>query len=191
MKPLSRPVARMTALALPVLVLSAAWTLVIQPGADYLAGLRRGLAEAHELLGRYARSGPLVDRLRADIADLRRGDGDARIVMTSATPQLAAAEIQQRVKRLVEAGGSVLKSTQIMPIREESGFRRVSLRIVMESGVDGAQQVFYGLESAVPYLLLGNVDIRSRMQANAKNPDRRLPDLTVAFDVYGYVRAAP
>ena len=55
--------------------------------------------------------------------------------------QLAGAKLQNRVKELVDASGASLGSMQLLPVREEEGYQRVSMAITLKATVKSLQSI--------------------------------------------------
>jgi general secretion pathway protein M len=127
--------------------------------------------------------------LRAELARLKERQASAVGFMQSTNSSLAAAELQNRIKSSVEAAHGELRSTQILPQRDEGVFRRISIRGQIAVNTAALQRVFYDLESASPFLFLDNVEIRSRPARRSSGAEDD-PILEVRFDLYGYLRRA-
>jgi general secretion pathway protein M len=127
--------------------------------------------------------------LRAELARLKEHQASAVGFMQSSNPSLAAAELQNRIKSSVEAARGELRSTQILPARDDGTFRRISIRGQIAVNTAALQRVFYDLESASPFLFLDNVEIRARPARRSSGPEDD-PVLEVRFDLYGYMRRA-
>lgn len=125
--------------------------------------------------------------LRAELARLKEHQASAVGFMQGSNPSLATADLQNRIKSSVEAARGELRSTQILPARDEGAFRRISIRGQIAVNMAALQRVFYDLESATPFLFLDNVEIRSRPARRSTSPDDD-PVLEVRFDLYGYMR---
>jgi general secretion pathway protein M len=125
--------------------------------------------------------------LRAELARLKAHQASAVGFMQSSNPSLAAADLQNRIKSSVEAARGELRSTQILPARDEGTFRRISIRGQIAVNTAALQRVFYELESATPFLFLDNIEIRARPARRSTGPEDD-PVLEVRFDLYGYMR---
>jgi general secretion pathway protein M len=188
MTALSLPARRAVALGLLAAVMAVVWLLGPQPYLDALAESNAEVARAQNLVARYARLAAEKSSLQAQVAALRADRGRGQGTFPGDNAQLVAANMQDRVKRLVESSAAVLRSTQVLPTRDESGFRQVSIRVTMETEIEGVQKIFHALESANPYLFLNNVDIRSRVVRSVRQPADKAMSLNVTFDIYGYMR---
>ena len=188
MTALSLPVRRAVALGLLAAVLAIVWLLGPPPYLDSLSAAQADVARAQNLVARYARLAAEKGALQAQVAALRADRGRGQGTFPGDNAQLVAANMQDRVKRLVESSSAVLRSTQVLPTRDESGFRQVSIRVTMETEIEGVQKIFHALESANPYLFLNNVDIRSRVIRSVRQSTDKAMSLNVTFDIYGYMR---
>ena len=191
MTAVSPRVSRLLAIALLILLLGVLWGAIARPLIGRLSASADAVLDAEAQLARFSRIAAATGPLRNRLDKIRAGQPGARGTLAAATPPLAAAELQAKAKRLVEAYGATLKSTQVLPAREEGAFRRVAVRIDMESDLEALQKIVHALETASPYLFVSNVEIRARPILAAMPAARRGPDLTVAFDLYGYMRAKP
>jgi general secretion pathway protein M len=134
-----------------------------------------------------AHTGSDLAGLRAELARLKEHQASAVGFMQGSNPSLAAADLQNRIKSSVEAARGELRSTQILPARDEGAFRRISIRGQIAVNMAALQRVFYELESATPFLFLDNVEIRSRPARRSTGAEDD-PVLEVRFDLYGYMR---
>ncbi|HQC72119.1 MAG TPA: type II secretion system protein GspM, partial [Candidatus Competibacteraceae bacterium] len=79
------------------------------------------IEQLQDRLLRLQRMAALKPQLEQVIADLRADQSNAAQFLPGNAPPLAAAELQQRVKRTVEAAGGELLSAQVLPVAEEGG----------------------------------------------------------------------
>jgi general secretion pathway protein M len=132
-----------------------------------------------------------LPKLREEDARLRNAKVQTIGLLESGNESLAAAELQNRVKSLVETIHGELQSTQVLAPRDEENLRRISVHCqIITADVAGLQQVLYRLESSSPLLFLENVDIRVRpTRSIGAQADVNAP-LDVSFDLYGYIGRA-
>ena len=178
---------RTLALGILVALLLLAFFGVVSP----LLGAYRQASSAAEqyrsALEHTRHAGSDLAALRAELERLKAHQASAVGFMRSANPSLAAAELQDRIKSSVEAARGELRSTQILPVRDEGTFRRISIRGQIAVNTAALQRVFYELESATPFLFLDNVEIRARPARRSTGAEDD-PVLEVRFDLYGYMR---
>lgn len=142
------------------------------------------LEDRTTMYGRYARiaaQAPLLDKKLADL----KAVGVPQYFLKGTTPALAASEMQEMVRRSVEAGGGKVASMQIPEHKNEGAYRKIMVTVVMSSTLAAAQSVFYALESQRPYLYLDNVNLRPTNWQAPNGPPKE-PDLLVQFNVVAY-----
>lgn len=193
-------VSRVLALALLGAVVAGVYLLVARPVSEQHQRYRDSIAQSRSLLEQYRRLGASLPALQSQIAELDRRRNSAGTHLQGASDALVAAGLQNQVKLAVESHGGRLTSTQIIAAKDESELRRITIRVQMTVTIETLHRIFHELESGKPYLFLDNVDIRTRPRARARRRQTRAaaqavvataaqnnPDLTVRFDIYGYV----
>jgi len=108
--------------------------------------------------------------------------------LTSDRPALASAELQKRVKQVIEQSGGTVVSSQMLGDKSEQGVDMVVLRVQMRCGVEELQKVFHTLEAQTPILLLDNILLGAR-PAGSIVPGRgreSSQQLDIRFDVTGF-----
>lgn len=184
-------VGKAAALAILLVVLGLVKSLAVDPLID--AFVTNG-EQVRKLTALSARYRALIDQLPALRAER---DGLSRQVtadsgfLRNANETLAAAELQARLKGLVDQVHGELKSTQILPMQQIGGFRRVGVRGEMAMTLPAIQKVLYETEAGSPTLVLDGLSIRSKAadRQEERNPDVVLLEMSV--DIYGFLRGAP
>lgn len=154
----------------------------------YQANTERLLDRLHNLQ-RLAAARPELEKAIQSIRDDQR---TAAYFLPSAPPALAAADLQQRVKSLVEGAGGNLLSVQALPVIEEGGVVRVAVGVTVQGDVGVLQKTLHGLESQVPLLFVDNLEVTAR-QFRPRLPDGKIAPYTRVqlngqFEVSGYLR---
>jgi general secretion pathway protein M len=181
---LSQALALVLLAALVVIPLLA---IVLPLSGDYAATAARS-AQARLALGRYGRVAARLPQQRAILAELERRRGRQDGFLVGANDTLVGAALQNRIKTAVEAAHGELRSTQILPPRDDSDFRQISVRVEMTAELPAVQAILYQLEGSSPTLFLDNVDLRAHPMDRRDGSDDD-PPLDASFEVYGYVRA--
>lgn len=186
------PPAASRALALLLLLggLALFYLVMVQPVLQDRAQIRQAIAERRAALARFDRVAAELPRREAQLAALRRRQAATAGFLQGSNDALLAAQIQSRVKALVEAAHGELKSTQVLPVQDEGRYRRIAVRAQMTLDLTGAQQVLYGIETNSPLLFLDNVDLHSHIEGRRRESGSPSPSLDLRFDVYGYRRGA-
>jgi general secretion pathway protein M len=127
----------------------------------------------------------LVTRIQQDRAVIAQ-------YLPQSAPALAAADLQQRVKTVVEAAGGTLQSTQALPPSEEGNAVKVTVSAAMSGDVDSLRKVLYDLEAQTPVLFVDNLQVSARENrprlSNGRFANYTRVQLSVQFEVAGYLR---
>ena len=181
---------RSLALLLLVAAIALLYLLAVRPVLQDAARIRAAIAERSAALERFERVAAELPQRRARLAALRRRQAASAGFLEGTNDALLAAQLQSRVKALVEAAHGELKSTQVLPVQDEGRYRRIAVRAQMTLDLTGAQQVLYGIETNSPLLFLDNVDLHSHIEGRRRESGSPSPSLDLRFDVYGYRRGA-
>lgn len=179
------------ALAILVAILALAKTIAVDPLVDAFTTSEAQVATLSALSARYRALIDQLPALRAERDGLSRQMTADNGFLKNANDTLAAAELQARLKGLVDQVHGELKSTQILPMQQMGGFRRVGVRGEMSMTLPAIQKVLYETEAGSPILVLDNLSIRSKAadRQEERNPDVVLLEMSV--DIYGFLRGVP
>lgn len=186
---ISQPLRRALAVALVVAVASLIAAGIVLPTVARYQALESGIAESETALQRFTQVAARLPRLEAERAQLKQALAAQDGFLKATSDTLIAAEMQARIKTVVDRGGGQLKSTQILPARVESGFRRITARVEVVGDAAALEHVWYEMESGIPFLFIDSFDLQSRQLPRR---DRALPPLTTIdarFEVTAYARA--
>ncbi len=183
---------RLAALALLIL-LGGVFYLVVDQGLlvryryyrDYLEQQQHRLTQMGRLVASREPIQQQIDKIQHDQAI-------ARQYLPQTAPALAAAELQQRVRAVVEATGGTLRSTQALPPVEEGSAVRVAVSVTLTGDTGNLEKILYDLESQTPLLFVDNLEISAR-ENRPRLPGGRMASYTriqlnVQFEVWGYLR---
>ena len=187
---LSPRLSRALALTIFIVLLWFLYSGLVQPLLDHYAEARNSGEQLESVLARARQAGRTLSDLQTELTRLKGHGVSGAGTIQSANESLAAAELQNRIKSSVEAARGELRSTQILPSREEGVFQRISIRGQISGNLEALQRIFYEFESTSPFLFLDNVDIRVRPVRQQNEAASDNPVLDVRFDLYGYIRRA-
>jgi general secretion pathway protein M len=190
MKPMTAKTHRVLAIALLALVL-----LLIYGAVDrgLIARYRLYQTTGQELQERLQRlQGMVANRelLETQLQGLKEDKVMAAYYLETSSPTLAATELQQQIKSIVEGNGGNLTSTQILPVTQDNGFTRVAIRVQMQGGTEVLQKVLHRLETARPLLFVDNLTIRSQSIRQRIRGSREVSTtlrVTTVFELAGYM----
>jgi general secretion pathway protein M len=186
--------ARVLALALLAAAVAGGYLLVVVPVLDAYRGTAEAIEQAEILLQRQraltAQRPLLIARIEEEkeqaetISGYLQGPSDA----------LAAAQLQDRLKAVVEAAGGELRSTRILPaeaVEASPGTRRTALQVQLVVTIDGLAEILYGLEAGQPYLLIDELSVRNQRERRRRGEAVPETTLDVNLRLSGFVREAP
>ena len=177
MQTLSKNQSRGLAIGLLILFLTMAGLLLFIPVNMLHRHYDQSLDSMADYLGRY----------RHDQVKNKNG---RQHFLKNTGAALAASEIQETAKSLIEVNGGKLVSMQVVPFKDDSGYRRVTVNVQFISSMSMLRKTLYAVETVQPYLLLDNVSIRSQANTLNKGAPVTEPELIAQFDVSGYALVA-
>jgi general secretion pathway protein M len=188
---LSLPVRRLLAVALLVALLSFAWSAVIEPLIDYVAAKQAEIRRLEAVLAHGGFSEHDIDALQAEMAAMKQRRDTVGGFIEGSNISIAAAQLQDRLGKTVAAAGGEVRSTQILPARDEGDYRRITLRGQIMAPLAAVQGTVYVLEATAPYLFFDRIEVNSRLSTLAAANADANPVLDVHFDLSGFMRIKP
>ena len=189
MRPLNKNQSRYLAIGLLILCLIGVVLAVYVPVSLQQRHYDDSIASRTDYLTRYQRIIAAGDEIQAALDQVKRTDWRKHFLKNTGAA-LAASEIQEIAKNLIDANGGKLISMQIAPSKDEGGFRRISVNVQLTGNMTALRQILYSVETMKPYLLVDNINIRTQANyAFKRAPDGAPPDIMVGFDLSGYTFA--
>jgi hypothetical protein len=185
MRALSKKQSRGLAVGLLILSLMIGILLVFIPINMLHRHYDQSLDSQADYLGRYRHVVATHAEVQLALDQVKKKNGRQHFLSNTGAA-LAASEIQETAKNLIEAKGGKLVSMQVVPFKDEGGYRRVTVNIQFISNMSALRKILYAVETVQPYLLLDNVSIRSQANALNKGAPVTEPELIAQFDVSGY-----
>jgi len=136
-------------------------------------------------LDRYSRIVGMRDDLQTKAVEIKALEATHHF-LKSASPALAAAELQERAKAILDENGGKVDSIQILPHKDDGLYRQVSVLLRLSAPLSSVKAMLHALESARPYLFIDNFSIRVTNLSPVRNDSASEPDLTVQFELTGY-----
>lgn len=185
MKQLTPMQSRMSAIAILLVVVVLLIGIVAVP--IWLLNRRYDAAveDAVGRLVRYSRVVGMRDGLHQKAMEIKALES-ARHFLKSASPALAAAELQEQVKVILDANGGKLSSIQILPHKDDGAYRQIAVSLQFTAPLGAVKAMLYALESAHPYLFIDNLQIRVPNPLGMSKEAISDPELFVQFDLTGY-----
>ena len=186
---------RTLAVVLLGVALLGGWRLVAAPLLAAHQENERGIEDAQALLQRYRALAEQRPALAERLAEQEERAAAAAGYLEGPSDALAAAQLQDRVKSVVESAGGELRTTQILPaetLEDQLGFRRTTIRVQIVVGIEGLAATLYELETGLPYLLIDDITVRQeRVRRRRRGEDAQEPVLDVSLELFGYLRVEP
>ncbi len=183
---------RLAALALLLLVGGILVLVVDQALVGRYRYYQDSLEQYQGQLAQLERIATTEEPARQLIAKVQQDRNVTAQYLPQSVPALAAAELQQRLKTLIEAAGGTLQSIQSLPPVEEAGAVKVTISAVMNGDVGSLQKVLYDLESQTPLLFVDNLEVTARVNRprlpNGRYATYTRIQLNAQFEVSGYLR---
>ena len=189
--PMRPAFSRALALALLAAAAGGAYVGAVDPLITRYRTYNATIAERADLVNKYRRLAAARPALAKRLAELRTLERASTGFLKGNNEALVGAELQNRLKGVVESSGGKLTSVQVLPGKDENGFRRITIRARLTGTVEALRKVLHAVESAPPVLLVDNVDVRARKTRRRRRAKKAQPDdrtLDVRFDLSGYVR---
>jgi general secretion pathway protein M len=177
---------RIAALLILIALFGSAYLLLVAPLLVEFDETRQAVADARDLLTRFNRLGVVEAGLRRQMAELEHRQSSTGLYLTYGSDALAAVEIQDRVKGVVQENGGAVRSVQAMSGQTEGEFRRVTVRLQMAATMGPLYRTLYRLEAEKPVLFVDNIGIQSQSLGKGDG-NATDPILTVNLDVFGYL----
>lgn len=164
---------------------------LITAGPVWMANASRQatLDDAYERLQRYqqiaARDAELLPQYEAQLQRQRQAGNHLR----SETSAVAGAELQRIVKAISATNRAQILSTQVLPVSEEEGFLRVTLKVRLQGELPAILQSLYDIETNDVYMFVDNVSLRDSM-AGRQHVAGKLRPMDAEFELVAYMPEA-
>jgi hypothetical protein len=183
----SQPFRRALALALFAAALALVAMGIVGPAIARFELLQASVADGAAALQRFTAVAARLPRLQAEDAALTRAFATQGGFLQATNESLIAAELQNRIKRAVESNGAQLKSTQILPIGDENGMRKVTARVEVEGNTAALERIWYEMETGTPDLFITTFDIEQR-QVRRERTGPPIYMVDARFELAAYAR---
>ncbi|MGH6942671.1 MAG: type II secretion system protein GspM [Geminicoccaceae bacterium] len=174
--------------------LLGAYGLIVAPVLAAYEDAEQRIEQARALLARYVALAEQRPALAERLAEQQERAASAPGYLQGPSDALAAAQLQDRVKSVVEAAGGKLRSTQILPAKPadaDPAIRRTALRVQFVVTIEGLTKTLYALETGQPYLLTDELTVHEQRVRRRRNAPDLQPTLDVSLEVFGYLRQEP
>lgn len=196
MSPAARsPWSRVLAVGILIVLAAAVITLVIAPLWRMSQGYDQAIADLERRLTAERRIAGGAAALESRLRDLEKGFARDGHYLMSTTQTLAAAEIQEVVKRAILSKRGEILSSQITGVEQEGGAQRVILAVTLRAHLEQVVQILHLLETSDPFFFIDTASFRARVTpVRGRLPTGALPaaqPLDVQLQLSGYFTEGP
>ncbi len=179
---------RLLAVMLLLLIPLLAWFAVGDPLRANFVLEREKIATYRDDLGRFEAIAARLKVYQSDLRSLKQDPELARAILRADSETLAAADLQQRIKSVVEGQGGSLVSTQVLDTLPAAPFSQIRINMRMLLSVPVLQQVLHEIEKQRPYLIVRQLLISNRNRAGRRKAAQMqlIESLDVRITIGGY-----
>jgi general secretion pathway protein M len=141
-------------------------------------------------LQQYERILATKDSVIAGMAKIKEQHEKQGYFNSQKTDALASAEMQEFIKKAIVDAGGQLSSTQALPVSNKDKFSRITVRVRMTGNSEVLRAVLYKIETATPFIIIDQIDIRP-MRGKRNKTTRQIDpsnELNVNFQAVSFMR---
>lgn len=180
---------RLAAVLLAAALLAAAVLFGVVPLQRAYQSADAALRSDAELLWRYRRIAAQRPALEAQLEGFDERQASSELFLDGDTATLAAAALQDRINRLIDAHGGQVSSIQSLPAVADGALREVGLLVQFTGTIETVQEVLYAIETDARLLTFSDLDVRARLSRRRRRQASALvdPQLAVRMEIAGYL----
>lgn len=160
---------RTLALALLVLILALVWRGALRPAWQQWSLGAQQVEQQRDRIARLRGMAGSREQFSRALADARAASGVDAALMDFASVTLAAAQLQQDVKSLVESAGGSVVSSQPVDAPSQGPFARAQLSVRLLINSEALQRVMHTLETQRPVVLIEDILILTRNRRRTRS----------------------
>jgi len=106
------------------------------------------------------------------------------------TPSLAAAELQKRIKEMVQNADGEISSTQVLANKDKDGILRITVKVKLKGDMEMLRNLLFEIEVEKPLMIIENLTIvPGRKKRNRKTrKTEQTGQVVVTLEVSSYMR---
>lgn len=169
------------------------YAALIMPGLTKRSNFNEQLEDLQFQYSRFNHLEKQRDQIIDELQQLRQEQTDATGFLENKPQALAAADLQNYIKNIIESNSGNLISTQVVRHETSETFPDIRIKIHMRADIDALQEVFYDLEANQPTLLIDNLYLQKRNRRVSRRASQRARVEQAAaliearFEVTGYI----
>jgi hypothetical protein len=177
---------RGAAIAILIAVIIAFYLTLGQPLIDSFIAHRESITQSQAILAKYQDLNASRAQINTRLKRLRTAQENEGRLLTGESAQLVGAKLQNRLKELVEANTN-LGSMQLLAVRQEEGFQRVSMAVALKAPIESLQSILYEIENQSPYFFIEKLELRRDRSFAQMADSEKESELQVRLEFYGYM----
>lgn len=163
---------------------------IISPYLDYAASLEETIDQEWQRVLKMGRQSTRVSHITERLNLLRqRFQSTWQKLIPGATPSVAAANLQERVRTLASQNGLDLVTTQVMRDEAVGEFRKATVQVTLRGELPAVANFLAGVEYGDWRLAVSTLDVRSSYTPRLAQAGNRGP-LTITLEVGGIMQGA-
>ena len=168
------------------LVILAFYSVLIQPAISARIKNTERIEDLMFQSSKFSLSSQESDLLKEEIANLKKQNPNKNNFLENKAPAIVAADLQKKLKALVESSGGNLVSTHALTDGKEEQFSKITVKVHMRTDMNALRDVFYQVAINEPLLFIDNILIQ-KSRASRRKKQRAVNQIEVRFDVSGYM----
>jgi general secretion pathway protein M len=185
MRQLSKPMRRLAAVGLLLLVLGGLASATVVPLTAHVATLQHEIEAHRALLGRFT-------QIAAREGEATKYDGIASAAVVSGaylkgdSVALTAAGLQAILAEIAAAQRVRFQSTRELPVRERDQMRFIGVRLQFSAQIEQVRSLLHQIETSRPFLFIEALQIQP-ISPHAQRDLKQSGLLEVKLDVFGAI----
>lgn len=173
-------------LGILILLIFIFYMLLIQPAISARSENTERIENLIFQSSKFVLSSQENDLIKDEIDQLKKQNPNKKGFLENKAPAIVAADLQRKIKALVESSGGNLVSTHALTDGKEELFSKITVKVHMRTDMNALRDVFYQIAINEPLLFTENILIQKSRNRSRK---RRAIDnqIEVRFDVSGYL----
>lgn len=192
MQQLNKQQQRWLAVGLLCSVIFILGALIFMPWYNAVNNIRDDIEDLTFRIKRYERVIASRDEVLREVEKGRKEINALGYFYTQETTSLAAAELQKRIKDIVQRAGGEITSTQVLPHKEEEDLLRVAVKVKLSGDMEMLRSLLYDIDIEKPLISIDNLSITPKAKRRMRGARKAVEsgEVIVSLDVSGYMRKA-
>jgi general secretion pathway protein M len=163
---------------------------VLSPYVEYTRSLEEEIDQDWQRLFRMERQSARIEKVQTRLNQLtQRYQTVLQKLIPGATPSVAAANLQERVRTLASQSGLDLVTTQVMRDEAVGDFRKATVQVTLRGELPAVADFLAGVEYGEWRLTVASLEVRSTYAPRLAQAGNRGP-LTITLEVSGVMQGA-